>query len=75
MLHTDSQFKYYKVPVAKGTTLTEGKVPETCEAAGMRAVCDGPSGCRYTNLAKCVVTPLSQCNQMWVALSKEVVAD
>ena len=49
--------------VDNGTRLTEGKVSETCEAAGMRAVCSGPSSCKYTNVAKCVITPLSSnCN-------------
>ena len=53
----------HQVIVDNGTRLTEGKVSETCEAAGMRAVCSGPSSCKYTNVAKCVITPLSSnCN-------------
>lgn len=53
----------HQVAVDNGTRLTEGKVSETCEAAGMRAVCSGPSSCKYTNVAKCVITPLSSnCN-------------
>ena len=63
MLHSDAEYEYYKVEVANGTKLTEGKVSETCEAVGMKAVCSGPSNCKYTKLTKCVVTPLSSnCN-------------
>ena len=43
-----------------GDRLVEGKVPETCEAAGLQAVCTGPDdGCQHTDTNKCMVTPLS----------------
>ena len=58
-LYTEEGYNYYKVPVADGVRLKEGKVPETCAEAGLRAVCDGPEGCRYTDTSKCLVTPLS----------------
>ena len=58
-LHRDTQYEYYKVPVKKGTSMTEGKVVETCEKAGLKAVCPGTRKCQYTNEAKCAVTPLS----------------
>ena len=34
LLYTDSQFEYYKITVANGTRMVEGKVAETCEKAG-----------------------------------------
>jgi len=37
----------YGIPLAEGTTLTEGVVADTCEAVGMRAVCSGGSSCEY----------------------------
>ena len=53
------KYKYYKVTVDIGTRMTAGKVPETCEEAGLKAVCPGPKGCNYNDESKCVVTPLS----------------
>jgi hypothetical protein len=38
--------------------MTGGAVADTCEENGMKAVCDGPSGCKY-NSDRCRVTPLS----------------
>merc|ERR1711892_456206 len=35
--------RFYGVPIADGTTFVEGAVADTCEAAGMRAVCSGDS--------------------------------
>ena len=68
LLYTDSQFEYYKVTVAKGTRMIAGKVTETCEAAGMEAVCaggPGRHGCSpillggpYKKDNKCTITPL-----------------
>ena len=58
-LYGDEQYEYYKVTVDKGTKMTTGKVVETCEKAGLKAVCPGDRKCKYTNEAKCVVTPLS----------------
>ena len=59
LLHSDGEFQYYKVTVDKGTKMTTGKVVETCEKAGLKAVCPGDRKCKYTNEAKCAVTPLS----------------
>ena len=59
LLYTDANYKYYKVTVDIGTRMTAGKVPETCEEAGLKAVCPGPKGCHYNDESKCVVTPLS----------------
>ena len=60
-LYQDSSYEYYRVEVAPGITMTEGKVSETCEAVGMgmKAVCSGPSGCTHYHPTLCVVTPLS----------------
>ena len=40
-----------QVPVPHGQLLTEGKVPETCENAGMKALCWGDASCSYTKKA------------------------
>ena len=68
LLYKDSQFEYYKVTVAEGTRMIAGKVTETCEAAGMEAVCaggPGRDGCSpillgfpYKKDNKCTITPL-----------------
>ena len=62
LLHTDEQFKYYKVVAATGTEMHSGAVLRVCEAAGMWAVCTGTCGCTHVNTpgtqARCVVTPL-----------------
>ena len=68
LLYKDSQFEYYKVTVAEGTRMIAGKVTETCEAAGMEAVCaggPGRHGCTpillgfpYKKDNKCTITPL-----------------
>ena len=61
-MHTDEQFKYYKVVAATGTEMHSGAVLRVCEAAGMWAVCSGTCGCTHVNTpgtqAKCVVPPL-----------------
>ena len=62
LLYSRDGYEYYKVPVKHGEVLVEGKVAETCEAAGMKAVCLGPAGCGYTDTSKCMVTPLSTCS-------------
>ena len=59
LLYTDAHYKYYKFAVDKGTRMTEGKVVETCEEAGLKAVCAGPKSCQYNDESKCVITPLS----------------
>ena len=41
-----------QVPVTHGESLVEGKVPETCEKTGMKAVCMGPNGCRWNNVSR-----------------------
>ena len=35
VLHKDSQYEYYRVPVAAGTRMVMGTVIETCVAAGL----------------------------------------
>ena len=61
-MHTDEQFKYYKVVAATGTEMHSGAVLRVCEAAGMWAVCTGKCGCTHVNKpgtqARCVVPPL-----------------
>ena len=57
LLHSDQGYDYYKVPVADGLRLVEGQVSKTCAEAGLMAVCSGDASCRYTDTAKCLVTP------------------
>ena len=58
------------MPVSNGTRLVEGVVADTCEEVGMKAVCSGPSGCKYSS-NRCLVTPLStNCNNPMYPLSK-----
>ena len=47
-----------------GDRLVGGTVYETCEAAGLQAVCFGHAWCWATDTSKCMVTPLtsSDCN-------------
>ena len=64
MMHKDNQYEYYKVTAAVGTKMTNDKVSETCESAGMKPVCHGPGRtCSHDDLAnrphRCYVTPLS----------------
>jgi hypothetical protein len=64
------------MPIAKGKTLVEGTVADTCEEAGMRAVCSGPSGCEY-NSDRCVAIPLESaastaCNTPMYGLSAKI---
>ena len=40
-----------QVPVPHGQLLTEGKVAETCENAGMKALCYGDATCSWTKNA------------------------
>ena len=51
-MHKDNQYEYYKVTVAVGTRMTNDKVSETCESAGMKPVCHGPTRtCSHDDLA------------------------
>jgi len=61
LLYSADGWEYYKVPVKSGERLVEGKVPETCRAAGqgLEAVCAGPEDCRHTDTNSCSLTPLS----------------
>ena len=43
--------------MARGRTLTEGTVADTCEDAGMKAVCNGDSRCSHYS-ARCQVVDL-----------------
>jgi len=73
LLHKEEEYEYYKVPVARGTRLTEGKVAETCDSVGMKAICSGPSSCKYSDTSKCIITPLStNCNNPMYPLSKVI---
>ena len=58
LLYANGGYDYYRVPILSGTRLLEGVVADTCKAAGMEAVCAGPSSCKYTS-SRCLVTPLS----------------
>ena len=46
--------QYYGIPVPRGTRMTEGAVADSCEAAGMKAVCAGDCNCRYSS-SRCEV--------------------
>ena len=67
--------KYYGIPVPAGKKLTEGVVPQTCEAAGMRAVCPGNSNCKYYS-SRCDVVPLelnvTKCGSPMRGLARKV---
>ena len=50
--------------------MTEGQVVNTCEEVGMKAVCSGPSNCKYSS-SRCMVTTLStNCNNPMYPLPK-----
>lgn len=61
------------IPVAKGTTLTEGVVADTCEVVGMKAVCPGDSSCKYYG-ARCQEVDFqnaaSRCGNAMLGLAK-----
>ena len=42
----------YQVPVVHGERLEWDKVAETCERAGMKAVCAGDEGCSWNNASR-----------------------
>ena len=42
---------FYQVPVTYGESLEQGKVPEICENAGMKALCFGDDSCSWTKNA------------------------
>merc|ERR1711892_691723 len=67
--------KFYGVPVADGTTMIEGAVADTCDAAGMRAVCIGDSSCSYSS-ARCQVVDfevaVNRCGNAMYGLSKKL---
>ena len=70
---------YYGIPVAVGKRLTEGVVADTCEAAGMRAVCAGNSECQYSN-KRCKVVTIEQskvceANASMTGLAKRVCGE
>ena len=60
LLHTDEQFKYYKVVAATGTEMHSGAVLRVCEAAGMWAVCPGPCGCTHVGVSSLHSTETGQ---------------
>ena len=57
-LFTSDNFNYYKVEVSNGLQMTTDTVVDTCQAAGLRAVCPGPSSCGHSN-PTCYATPLT----------------
>jgi len=63
--------KFYGVPIADGTTIVEGAVADTCEAAGMRAVC--PGDCPGSS-ARCEVVDfeVGDCYNPMYGLSKKL---
>ena len=65
---------YYGVPVPNGKTMVEGTVADTCDAAGMRAVCEGPAGCKYNSIRCQVVPPESAlgCGSAMSGLAKKI---
>ena len=68
--------KYYGIPVPRGTRMTEGAVADTCEAAGMRAVCAGDSNCRYSS-SRCEVVHFEtkHCGYTMYGLAKKVCGE
>ena len=50
-------FYYYKVQVADGLRMMEDAIVQTCQGAGLKAVCPGGSECEY-NSPDCFVTPI-----------------
>jgi len=65
--------KFYGVPIPDGTRILEGVVADTCDAAGMRAVCGGDSSCKYSS-ARCQVVDLEAAYscQIMLGLSKKL---
>merc|ERR1719193_643258 len=49
LYYEENGAQFYGIPVAEGTKITEGVVADTCEAAGMKAVCAGDSNCRWSS--------------------------
>merc|ERR1719244_777781 len=72
LYYEENGAKYYGIPVAEGTTLTEGVVADTCDAVGMRAVCAGDSSCRYYS-ARCQVVDFEpMCGSPMWGLAKKL---
>jgi len=73
LYYEEDGVKFYGIPVAEGTTLREGVVPDTCESVGMRAVCAGDSSCRFYN-ERCQVVDLesSHCDDTMSGLAKKL---
>ena len=74
LLHEDESFKYYKVPMEKGTLMTKSNVIAACKNANMQVPCPSPSKACCPpgrspsecwgsgNLIDCVNTPLNECD-------------
>jgi|ERR1712098_686534 len=78
LFYEEKGAKYYGIPVAKGVTLNTGVVADTCDAAGMRAVCNGDSSC-HNYSPRCEVVDLEtfpgSCgNPMW-GLAKKLCGE
>merc|ERR1712142_1030672 len=62
LLYKEKGATYYGVPVKNGTTLTTGTVADTCDAAGMKAVCFGNKYCSHSSSRCQVVDFEDACN-------------
>jgi len=73
LYYEENGAKFYGIPVAEGTTLTEGVVADTCDAVGMKAVCNGDSSCRFSS-ARCQVVDFeaSGCGDAMWGLAKKI---
>merc|ERR1712142_1090339 len=62
LLYKEKGATYYGVPVKTGTTLTTGTVADTCDAAGMKAVCFGNKYCSHSSSRCQIVDFEDACN-------------
>merc|ERR1712179_282729 len=73
LYHEENGAKFYGIPVAEGSKLTEGVVADTCEAVGMRAVCAGDYNCRWSsNRCQVVDFEAKICGYTMYGLAKKV---
>merc|ERR550519_179612 len=54
---TTPRFSYHRVAVSSGQKMMSSVILSTCQAAGMKPVCSGPSGCGFTT-SDCFITPM-----------------
>merc|ERR1711970_1476864 len=73
LYYEENGAKFYGIPVAEGSKLTEGVVADTCEAVGMRAVCAGNYNCRWSsNRCQVVDFEAKICGYTMYGLAKKV---